>query len=464
MKKILYIITLILLLSFGCYANSDQSFIIQNGNEPSQIGFSYAEGYSMGAIAIAENNGKIFILDDQDLKINVYTYAGEYKQSIYLPKELGFYYDLAVNSQGDIFLLTDKGIFIKQKNKFLEKKYDLPSCISGPMNISIDEKNNVIFTGMCKPGSPSTTLSGIFTAHEGFKELKLNGYDIFTNYQGLIGLKNSKNTFTIYGNGKICNKISLDSDMIIPFGIGDKMEVYCAELTRKEQKIYKFAKNGTYICKQIEFSSSFIEDDIDVLRTFKLTKEGNIIYLEANENGCKVSIISGLNQSKDSVYPENLLTIEYAKHFHQFPSGKELSQAEQQKEIVKANSLLEEGFSLYKTHNDQAAISKYEEALTHYASAEIYYRYGNSLSNIPQLEDAVQAYQIALELNYDKPGLVYYNIACAYSRMNQSKEAFANLELALNNGYKSFDHIEKDEDLVWLRSQPEWKDWWAKHQ
>jgi len=48
--------------------------------------------------------------------------------------------------------------------------------------------------------------------------------------------------------------------------------------------------------------------------------------------------------------------------------------------------------------------------------------------------------------------------------MNHSKEAFANLELAINNGYKNFDHIQKDEDLAWLRSQPEWKEWWGKHQ
>ena len=115
----------------------------------------------------------------------------------------------------------------------------------------------------------------------------------------------------------------------------------------------------------------------------------------------------------------------------------------------------DEGFNYYKAKKDDLAIAKYEEALEHYASAEIY---DNSLSNIPRLEDAVKAYQIAIELNYDKPYLVYYNIACVYSRMNQSKEAFSNLELAINNGYKNFDHIQKDEDLAWLRSQPDWKE------
>jgi len=158
------------------------------------------------------------------------------------------------------------------------------------------------------------------------------------------------------------------------------------------------------------------------------------------------------------------LTSEYARYYHQFPGNKELSPKEQQEEISEANSLSDEGFNYYKDKKDDLAIAKYQDALQHYASAEIYYRYGNSLSNIPCLEDAVKAYQIAIELNYDKPGLVYYNIACVYSRMNHSKEAFANLELAINNGYKNFDHIQKDDDLVWLRSQPEWKEWWLKHQ
>jgi tetratricopeptide (TPR) repeat protein len=161
---------------------------------------------------------------------------------------------------------------------------------------------------------------------------------------------------------------------------------------------------------------------------------------------------------------EQLLTLDYAKKIHQLPGGKELSSKEQQEQITQANSLSEEGFAFYKSHNDAAAIAKYEEALTHYATAEIYYRYGNSLSNIPRLEDAIKAYQIAIELNYDKSYLVYYNIACSYSRLKKSKDAFANLELAINKGYNKFGQIQKDTDLAYLRSLPEWKDWWGKHQ
>jgi tetratricopeptide (TPR) repeat protein len=132
-------------------------------------------------------------------------------------------------------------------------------------------------------------------------------------------------------------------------------------------------------------------------------------------------------------------------------------------QIAEADMASEEGFYYYQSHDDSMAIILYEHALSSYPTAETYYRYGNSLSNISRLKDAVNAYQNALRLNYDRPYLVYYNIACAYSKMKKSKKAFINLETAIDEGYKNFDHIEKDEDLVFLRSQPEWKKWWAKH-
>ncbi len=164
------------------------------------------------------------------------------------------------------------------------------------------------------------------------------------------------------------------------------------------------------------------------------------------------------------VEADNPLTSAYAKYFNKFPGGKELSPQDRQEQISLANVLSEEGYTYYKAKKDGLAIEKYEAALKHYASAEIYYRYGNSLSNIPRLEDSVKAYQLAIELNYDKKYLVYYNIACAYSRMKRSIVAFAYLGLAMNNGYKNFAHIQKDEDLVFLRAQPEWPEWFAKHQ
>jgi hypothetical protein len=210
--------------------------------------------------------------------------------------------------------------------------------------------------------------------------------------------------------------------------------------------------------KQSEiFGFEFVEGDLYIFKT------KSRVNTEGLDKETKPFLILRPVKTLLQTRPDNILISEYAEYFHRYPGGKELTETEQNVEIAEANSLLEEGFSLYKAHNDITAISKYEEALKHYASAEIYYRYGNSLSNIPRLEDAIKAYKVAIELNYDKPYLVFYNIACVYSKMQNSKDAFANLELAIKNGYKNFSYIENDTDLTWLHSQPEWKDWWAKH-
>jgi len=77
-----------------------------------------------------------------------------------------------------------------------------------------------------------------------------------------------------------------------------------------------------------------------------------------------------------------------------------------EKEKAIANSLSDEGFTYYKDKKDALAVVKYEEALKHDRTAEIYYRYGNSLANIPRLDDAIYAYQWALAFHYDKPYLI----------------------------------------------------------
>lgn len=133
-----------------------------------------------------------------------------------------------------------------------------------------------------------------------------------------------------------------------------------------------------------------------------------------------------------------------------------------EKEKAIAISLSDEGLAYYKAKKDDLAISKYEEALKHDQTPEIYYRYGNSLSNVGRLDEAIQAYQWALG-DYDKSYLVLYNLACAYSKMKKSKAALKYLDLAIKNGYHYFDHIQNDADLIFLRSQPEWKDWWLNH-
>ena len=49
----------------------------------------------------------------------------------------------------------------------------------------------------------------------------------------------------------------------------------------------------------------------------------------------------------------------------------------------------------------------------------------------------------------------YYDAACLYSLMNMTKESISNLALSFKNGYRDFNHLSTDEDLVNVKNNPE---------
>ncbi len=53
--------------------------------------------------------------------------------------------------------------------------------------------------------------------------------------------------------------------------------------------------------------------------------------------------------------------------------------------------------------------------------------------------------------------LVHYNLACSYSLMNDTDGAIRHLALSVENGYSDIAHMEKDEDLDNIRSDPRYK-------
>lgn len=118
------------------------------------------------------------------------------------------------------------------------------------------------------------------------------------------------------------------------------------------------------------------------------------------------------------------------------------------------------GHELYRKHQDTEALLQYERALDAAATGSVYYKYGNSLSNVNRLPDAIQAYAIALELGYEHPEAVNYNTACALSRQGNFEGAHAKLTEAVAAGYAAERKILTDPDLANLRAQPDWS---ARH-
>ena len=51
----------------------------------------------------------------------------------------------------------------------------------------------------------------------------------------------------------------------------------------------------------------------------------------------------------------------------------------------------------------------------------------------------------------------YYNIACLASIDKKTREALENLEISFQNGFKDYDHLQKDTDLDNIRNTDEYK-------
>ncbi|OMI16864.1 tetratricopeptide repeat protein [Leptospira weilii] len=133
-----------------------------------------------------------------------------------------------------------------------------------------------------------------------------------------------------------------------------------------------------------------------------------------------------------------------------------LTKRENKNQMAKALEFEKAGLAFYKNKKDADAISAYEKALEVYANGSIYFNYGNSLWNMGNLDLAIRSYEIAELLNYERKDLLYYNLACAYSKKEMEIKAFEYLDKAVNNGYKNFHRILTDDDLQYLRVDINW--------
>lgn len=151
----------------------------------------------------------------------------------------------------------------------------------------------------------------------------------------------------------------------------------------------------------------------------------------------------------------NPLDAAWAKYIQKNPGGQSDS-SRHSYYIAKSKQLHASGYNLYKQKNDEAAILEYKMALRYHATGRLYYDYGNSLSNIPRLQDAVKAYLLAVETGFANPHLALFNTACAYSRLRDRANSFKYLKEAVSRGYTWLNYITSDSDLSYLRSGPDW--------
>ena len=61
-----------------------------------------------------------------------------------------------------------------------------------------------------------------------------------------------------------------------------------------------------------------------------------------------------------------------------------------------------------------------------------------------------------------KDPVVFYNLACSYSLLDQMDEAFDTIKKALSYGYTDFKHLERDKDLIKLRRDKRFKNFYSQ--
>ncbi|OGC38799.1 hypothetical protein A2Y85_08040 [candidate division WOR-3 bacterium RBG_13_43_14] len=159
----------------------------------------------------------------------------------------------------------------------------------------------------------------------------------------------------------------------------------------------------------------------------------------------------------------DFLSYSYVDFIIDNPGGIESIKGEEKMiHISLASSLFESGKLYEALGMTEKAKAKYEEALTHYATADIYFHYGDCLMKYMKWELAIKSFKISLALGYSRPYLIYYNIGCALSSMHNASDAYEYLELAIFNGFRAFEDFEKKDNLLFLRGQSDWRKWYSE--
>jgi tetratricopeptide (TPR) repeat protein len=81
---------------------------------------------------------------------------------------------------------------------------------------------------------------------------------------------------------------------------------------------------------------------------------------------------------------------------------------------------------------------------------------GNVLSMLGKEEESLKAYNKALEINPDNE-YAYYNRGCYYSLLNKSKEALADLKMAINLDPQLKELAKQEKDYDNIRNLSEFK-------
>ena len=120
--------------------------------------------------------------------------------------------------------------------------------------------------------------------------------------------------------------------------------------------------------------------------------------------------------------------------------------------IEEANKLYLNGLDAFKNKENLDSANYYlRQSILKEPSGKAYYELGNVFMSQEKYEDALNAYNLAENLDYQPISKILYNKSCLYSLQKDVELSGQYLEYALQAGYNNLDHINKDKDLAELR-------------
>lgn len=142
-----------------------------------------------------------------------------------------------------------------------------------------------------------------------------------------------------------------------------------------------------------------------------------------------------------------------------FDTGKILAYLQNDaKYFEEANSLFLRGLDAFRNESNLDSADYYlRQSILKEPSAKAYYELGNVYMDRKEYDDALLAYGVAEQLDFQPFSKILYNESCIYSLKGETELSGKYLEYALQAGYSNIDHINQDEDLEALRKSDDFK-------
>ncbi len=124
----------------------------------------------------------------------------------------------------------------------------------------------------------------------------------------------------------------------------------------------------------------------------------------------------------------------------------------EKKFIKESNEFFLKGVDAYRNQKElDSAEIYFVQSIKKEPSAKAYFELGNVAMDDKNFEKALQAYDMAEQLDYKPFSKILYNKSCIYSLQKKNELAGQYLEYAIQAGYNNIDHLQKDADLANLR-------------